>query len=393
MPAQTKGVRLWLRRARRSNDGSARRAAWIIRDGERSTSTGCSPGDVAGAQEALRAYLNETRLTQISAQGPRAPAHIHIADVVALYSQHVVPRHARPAETGARLGRILDWWGTRRLSAVNGTNCRAYVKARTTPAAARRELEELRAAINFHRKEGHCSEIVGVALPEANASTERWCTRDEMARLIFSAWRFREHQHGKPTERRSRRHVARFMLVALYTGTRAATVCAAALQPMEGHGWIDVDKGIFFRRAHGQRETKKRRPPIPLPRRLLAHLRRWKRKGQRFAVEFDGRPVKDVDKAFRAAAHAAGLADVTPHVLRHTAATWLMQAGTDKWEAAGYLGMTLETLERVYGHHHPGHLRGARDALDRRPQPGHGLTRNERERTRLTGTKTVNKSK
>jgi hypothetical protein len=29
----------------------------------------------------------------------------------------------------------------------------------------------------------------------------------------------------------SRRHVARFMLMALYTGTRASAVCAAALKP------------------------------------------------------------------------------------------------------------------------------------------------------------------
>ncbi len=32
---------------------------------------------------------------------------------------------------------------------------------------------------------------------------------------------------------------------------------------------------------------------------------------------------------------------------------WLMQAGVDKYEAAGSLGMTVEMLEAVYGHHHP----------------------------------------
>ena len=42
-----------------------------------------------------------------------------------------------------------------------------------------------------------------------------------------------------------------------------------------------------------------------------------------------------------------------PHVVRHTAATWLMQAGVDTFEAAGYLGMSVETLLKVYGHHHP----------------------------------------
>lgn len=32
-----------------------------------------------------------------------------------------------------------------------------------------------------------------------------------------------------------------------------------------------------------------------------------------------------------------------------------MQAGVDMWQAAGYLGMTKETLEKTYGHHHPDH--------------------------------------
>lgn len=30
-----------------------------------------------------------------------------------------------------------------------------------------------------------------------------------------------------------------------------------------------------------------------------------------------------------------------------------MQADVDKWEAAGFLGMSVEMLDRVYGHHHP----------------------------------------
>jgi len=35
-----------------------------------------------------------------------------------------------------------------------------------------------------------------------------------------------------------------------------------------------------------------------------------------------------------------------------------MQLGTDKWEAAEYLGMTAKQLDDVYGHHHPDHLKG-----------------------------------
>jgi integrase len=36
-----------------------------------------------------------------------------------------------------------------------------------------------------------------------------------------------------------------------------------------------------------------------------------------------------------------------PHVVRHTAATWLMQAGIGAFEAACYLGMSVETLLEV----------------------------------------------
>jgi integrase len=44
------------------------------------------------------------------------------------------------------------------------------------------------------------------------------------------------------------------------------------------------------------------------------------------------------------------------HVMRHTAATWMMRDGIDLWEASRYLGMTIRSLETVYGHHRPQHL-------------------------------------
>ena len=97
-----------------------------------------------------------------------------------------------------------------------------------------------------------------------------------------------------------------------------------------------------------------------------------------------------MDKAFRSVANAAGLADVTPHILRHTAATWLMQLGTDKWEAAEYLGMTAEQLDKTYGHNHPDHLRGPRESFDRPPQLRHRKPATEREQTSSNVTKIAN---
>ena len=58
---------------------------------------------------------------------------------------------------------------------------------------------------------------------------------------------------------------------------------------------------------------------------------------------------------------------ITPHTLRHTCATWLMQKGVEPWQVSGFLSMSTETLERVYGHHHPDFMKGASDAIGRRP--------------------------
>ena len=40
-----------------------------------------------------------------------------------------------------------------------------------------------------------------------------------------------------------------------------------------------------------------------------------------------------------------------------------MQRGVPIWQAAGYLGMSAEMIERTYGHHHPDYMRGAAQAI------------------------------
>ena len=57
------------------------------------------------------------------------------------------------------------------------------------------------------------------------------------------------------------------------------------------------------------RKTKKRQPTIRMPPRLLAHDRRWTRLriANEFLIEWQGEPVKRINKAFRSARKAAGL--------------------------------------------------------------------------------------
>lgn len=290
-----------------------------------------------------------------------------VADVLDIYMHDVVPKHARPHETIGRMVRLLCWWGTKRLSDVNGRNCRRYADERGSQQAARRELEDLRAAIKHHHKEGLCREVVEVVLPEKSQPRQRWLTRGEVAKLLWTAWKMRDTMENRGViNRRTHQHIARFILLAVYTGSRARTVCRASFAKQEGFGWIDTAAGVFHRRPEDEIETKKRRPAVRLAPRLLAHLRRWERLGRAYPVEFYGRPVLKINLGFARVARDADVPGATPHTLRHTAATWLMQAGVDKREAAGFLGMTDDVMERVYSHHHADYQKGAAEAIGRR---------------------------
>ncbi len=121
------------------------------------------------------------------------------------------------------------------------------------------------------------------------------------------------------------RHIARFILIGIYTGTRAGAIAASSPYAEPGRSFVDLERGIFYRKPIGKRSTKKKRQtPAPIPLRLLAHMRRWKTKklmATSFA-EFNGK-VASVKTGFRSAVRLAELSGrVTPHTLQHTAATW-----------------------------------------------------------------------
>ena len=355
---------------------------------------------------------------------------ILVTDVLAVYAEDVVGVKQKAADkareegralvakrleagvtkASARLLQLAKWWGDKVLDDVDGKSVRAYEKMRTaqpwkaarpevtgnparlvTAAGVRRELDDLAAAINHYHREGHVREVVVVPKPKRSPPRKRWLTEGEAAQLLWTMWRRREQMTVRrglmragekvASRKRPHAHLARFLLVALYTGSRAGIVCSAGFEPSKDRGWVDLQRGVFHRRPEDEEDAgNKRAPPIPIPGRLLAHLRRWKRLGisKHAVVEYNGQPVADIGKGFAVAVGNAGLRGrVTPHTLRHTLTTWLMQRGADLWDSARFLGMTVETLERVYGHHREDFLTGIGDALTKRgveaPAAGEGL--------------------
>jgi integrase len=83
-----------------------------------------------------------------------------------------------------------------------------------------------------------------------------------------------------------------------------------------------------------------------------------------FVIEHGGNPVGSVKKGFAAAVKRAKLEDVSPHVLRHTAAVWLAEAGWPMSAIARLLGHKDSRItERVYAKFSPDYMKNMVEAL------------------------------
>lgn len=352
MPRKAAGARLY----QRPDNG-----LWVIRD------TGCpdrSTGtrDRRDAEKALAAYIGgKGRVT-----GTRHPDRFPVTEALAIYGREKEATWAAPERIGFAIDALLTFWSGLNIADVKGETCRRYSKSRvrsfkdgtTQPIAdgtVRRELNVLQAAINYCAKEGYVTATAFVTLPEMPPAKDRWLTRDEVARLIWAAYR---SPKGK--------HLARFILIAIYTGTRKDAILRLGFMRNTAGGWIDTEQGMLYRRGTEERQTSKRRPPMKLPRRLAAHLSRWQAAGDIWPVNYQGQRVGDIKTAFAAATRRAGLDDVTPHSLKHTAITWAMQKGMSVDDAAIYFGTSRETIMRVYWHHSPDFQKNAVAIMDRK---------------------------
>lgn len=243
--------------------------------------------------------------------------------------------------------------------------CRLYVRQRREegyevgPKEARRrkpvasgtiirELVTLRAAFRWAMHERWIAAEPYVEVPAAPPSRDRWLTREEAERLVEACGDF---------------HVRLFVLLGLHTAARSAAIL--------GLTWdqVDLNAGrLSYGTGHG---NKGRARDVPINAELMAYLQAARELAQSdYVVEFAGGPVKSVKTGFRAACRRARLTGVSPHTLRHTSATWAVQARVPMWEVAGLLGHTdVRMVEKVYGHHSPDHLRAAAGAIGRVSSP------------------------
>jgi integrase len=365
MPRPKKDARRYLRRRR------GRPPVWVIIDGTREVSTGCGADDAGGAERALAHYL----AAKFRAPGPLPPSELLVDEVMAVYlREHAAHSPSREFLRHTAVP-VVKWWSGKTLDQIKGSNCREYVSWRTAQynsrakkqkpisvQTARHELVTLRSAINwYHREHGPLPSVPTVTLPERGGRRENyWLTKEQVAARIKAA---RAHPQS--------RHVARLLLIGVYSGTRPGAILKLKWMPSPAGGWFDLDNGVLHRRGLGARQSKKRAPPARIHARLLPHLFRWRdhdlARGIVNVIHYQGRPIKKLRRSWNSIAALAGAGGRdAPHILRHTCATWQMQGGTDLFEAAGYLGMSPETLWQHYGHHSPDFQSSAAHAMPKK---------------------------
>jgi integrase len=321
---------------------------WTERGRSRERSTG-----TADRQQA-EVIFGEWLQRRGQRRGPSDPAAILVTDVLKEYLEQRAPKVLAPVRIAYAVLALTDFFEGNVVADVTPQTCSRYVEKRERSlGTVRRELGVLRAAINYAHRCGRITRPVAVELPDRPETRDRWLTRTEVARLLSAA---RTPQ--------ARLYLPLFILIGLYTGRRKEAILSLR--------WPQVNleaKTIDFE-VSGRRRTNKLRGIVPIPPRLMPHLRRAQRRGSElgYVLHINGDRIKDIKKGYSAACHRAGVQGATPHTLRHTCATWLMQNGTAPWQASGFLAMSIETLQRVYGHHHPDYQRQAAENIGRRPR-------------------------
>lgn len=189
-------------------------------------------------------------------------------------------------------------------------------------------------------------QVPGIELPDPSAVKDLFLSHDEADRLIAAA-------------------KSDYMRIFIRLGLQTAGRHAALLQltwsrvDLEA-GTVDLRAPVVLMPARGRRGRPTKQKPRALVRiagDLIDELREARERSvSEYVVEFRGRGLKNVKNGFRETVIAAGLDpdDVTPHILRHTAITWLMMSGQPIYSVAKFAGhQSIKMIEQRYGHHHP----------------------------------------
>lgn len=234
-------------------------------------------------------------------------------------------------------------FGALRPDQITPQLCEEYTAARRamgrSDGTILKEINVIRQGLNWSKAAGARFEA-----PSAPPPRDRHLTKDEARKLIDGA--------VQP-------HVKLYIMLGLLTGARRGALLALTWDR------VDMERGLINLTVVGE-TNRKRRATVPMNDQLRAELERAREAAQTpYVIEYAGERVQNIKKGFAAAAKRAGLVDVTPHDLRHTAAVWMAEDGVPMEEIAQFLGHSSPRITfQVYARYSPSYLRRAAKALE-----------------------------
>lgn len=305
--------------------------AWSVNRRTQRRSLGTRDRDLAETR--YQTYLAESKRTT-------RPSRVTVADCIAGYLE------ATPQVAGRK---ALAWFSPKLPEHIDKQACTDYADSRTAcgirPKTIHTELGLLRTALIWAEHEGWLAKAPYIHRPDPGGPSDRWLTREEAESLKAGC--------VMP-------HVRLFVEIALHTAARPGAILDLT--------WAQVsfDLGRVDFNPPGRSRTRKGRAIVPMTPGARAALKSA-HEGRRgdYVVNWAGERVAKIKKGFAEACRRAGLERVTPKTLRHTAATWMAEAGVPMRKISLYLGHTsTEVTERVYAKHSPDYLKDAADALE-----------------------------
>lgn len=272
-----------------------------------------------------------------------------IADLIAAYAADLASDGKCGAEIVERRGKALaPLFGHLWLDDITKEICRQYAKERgatCAPWTVYGELSTLRSTLNWARKSKLIPQSPYVWLPTKPEPKDRWITQEEATRLIGAT--------DTP-------HVKLFIILGIATAARKTALFELTWDR------VDFRRRIISLMLDDEVRRVKKRATVPMNDMALMALQEAKAGALTdFVIEYSGASVKSVRTGFSKAVKRAGLEDVTPHVLRHSAAVWMAEDGHSMSEIAQFLGHSDSRItEFVYAKYSPEYLKKAAKALD-----------------------------
>lgn len=243
---------------------------------------------------------------------------------------------------------VLAHFSQYRPDQITSDLCRDYAAKREAAGKSQgtihTELGHLRSTMTFAVKRNLIDRAPHIDRPAKPTPKERFLTPAEVSRLVEAA---------------QAPHIGLAIHLLFGTAGRVGAILDLTWDR------VDLERGIINLRLDDSR-TRKGRAIVPINRGLRAALQTAKASAlSDYVIEYAGSQVANIRKGFTAAAERAGLADITLHTLRHSAAVQMVSSGVPIEKVAQYLGHSnAQITYSTYARFAPTHMSDAAEVLD-----------------------------